>query len=125
MDSMDWFTPPTPSTTTTTDPTPAQTQIRALYTALKPGGRVLLRSAGLEPWYIQTFKEEGFVARRVNSRREGIVGAGRGRKSSVNGVVSGGSGSGNGFEGEARCCDRYVFFFLLFFFSSLFPLPSV
>ncbi|KAI9870567.1 MAG: hypothetical protein M1830_004092, partial [Pleopsidium flavum] len=40
MDSMDWFSPNTPNT---------EVQVKALNVALKLGGRVLLRSAGLKP----------------------------------------------------------------------------
>lgn len=40
MDSMDWFTPTGPE---------AAEQCRAVNRALKVGGRVLLRSAGLNP----------------------------------------------------------------------------
>ncbi|PQE06604.1 hypothetical protein CJF31_00009725 [Rutstroemia sp. NJR-2017a BVV2] len=59
MDSMDWFDPHS---------TAASTQIRKLNKALKTGGRVLLRSAALTPWYIQTFEELGFQAKRVGAR---------------------------------------------------------
>lgn len=59
MDSMDWFTPGGPA---------APTQIKAVNKALKMNGRVLLRSAGLRPWYISVFEEGGFVAKRVAAR---------------------------------------------------------
>ncbi|MCJ1390514.1 hypothetical protein MMC18_003374 [Xylographa bjoerkii] len=62
MDSMDWFNP---------KDTEALTQIRALNYALKLGGRVLLRSAGLRPWYISGFERLGFSAKRVGSRLPG------------------------------------------------------
>ncbi|MCJ1431072.1 hypothetical protein MMC27_000422 [Xylographa pallens] len=62
MDSMDWFNP---------KDTAALTQIRALNYALKVGGRVLLRSAGLRPWYISGFETLGFSAKRVGSRLPG------------------------------------------------------
>ncbi|MCJ1379851.1 hypothetical protein MMC17_002954 [Xylographa soralifera] len=62
MDSMDWFNP---------KDTEALTQIRALNYALKIGGRVLLRSAGLRPWYISGFEALGFSAKRVGSRMPG------------------------------------------------------
>ncbi|KAI9729691.1 MAG: hypothetical protein M1834_006640 [Cirrosporium novae-zelandiae] len=62
MDSMDWFTPSSPA---------AQIQISALNRALKAGGRVLLRSAGLDPWYVKVFEECGFTTRRVQERFPG------------------------------------------------------
>ncbi|KAL2355252.1 hypothetical protein BJ546DRAFT_679924 [Cryomyces antarcticus] len=62
MDSMDWFTPDGPE---------AGEQVRAVNRALKSHGRVLLRSAGLTPWYIKTFEEEGFTAKRVGTRVPG------------------------------------------------------
>jgi betaine lipid synthase len=46
-------------------------QIRALNRALKVKGRVLLRSAGLEPWYIKVFGECGFAVKRVAVRVPG------------------------------------------------------
>jgi betaine lipid synthase len=36
--------------------------------SLKIGGRVLLRSAGLRPWYVAVFEKLGFVGKRVASR---------------------------------------------------------
>lgn len=62
MDSMDWFDSSTES---------AAIQIKALNHALKLGGRVLLRSAGLKPWYITVFEHSGFSARRVAARLPG------------------------------------------------------
>ena len=62
MDSMDWFSPSS---------TAAATQVRALNRALKPKGRVLLRSAGLKPWYVHVFEKGGFAANRVAVRLEG------------------------------------------------------
>ncbi|KAK5135221.1 hypothetical protein LTR08_005470 [Meristemomyces frigidus] len=59
MDSMDWFSPSGPE---------AEAQVQAVNRALKMGGRVLLRSAGLEPWYIKTFEASGFVGKRVACR---------------------------------------------------------
>jgi betaine lipid synthase len=62
MDSMDWF-----------DPTGvnAGLQIAATNRALGLGGRVLLRSAGLKPWYIPEFETRGFTTQRVNARLAG------------------------------------------------------
>ncbi|KAF1836998.1 hypothetical protein BDW02DRAFT_198080 [Decorospora gaudefroyi] len=62
MDSMDWFPP---------KGTQARKQIRALNRALRVKGRVLLRSAGLEPWYVSVFGECGFGVRRVAVRVPG------------------------------------------------------
>lgn len=62
MDSMDWF-PPAGNQ--------ALKQIRALNRALKLKGRVMLRSAGLEPWYIKVFGECGFAVKRVAVRVPG------------------------------------------------------
>lgn len=59
MDSMDWFDPGAEA---------AEKQIRKLNRALKMGGRVLLRSAALTPWYISTFEKLGFVGKRVGAR---------------------------------------------------------
>jgi betaine lipid synthase len=56
---MDWFTPGGPE---------APAQVRAVNRALKVGGRVLLRSAGLSPWYVRVFEEYGFVGKRVAAR---------------------------------------------------------
>lgn len=62
MDSMDWFSPETSD---------AEVQVKALNVAMKLGGRVLLRSAGLKPWYTNAFEEQGFAARRANVRVPG------------------------------------------------------
>jgi betaine lipid synthase len=62
MDSMDWFDPQSAEATS---------QIRAFNRALKLGGRVLLRSAGLKPWYASLFEALGFSARRVGIRLPG------------------------------------------------------
>ncbi|EME77424.1 uncharacterized protein MYCFIDRAFT_191528 [Pseudocercospora fijiensis CIRAD86] len=59
MDSMDWFTPGGPE---------APAQCKAVNRALKLGGRVLIRSSGLLPWYIAVFEECGFSAKRVAAR---------------------------------------------------------
>ena len=59
MDSMDWFTPTGPE---------AVAQAKAINRALKVGGRVLLRSAGLNPWYIRAFEGNGFSSKRVAAR---------------------------------------------------------
>lgn len=59
MDSMDWFDPQSYE---------AATQITTLNRALKLGGRVLIHSAGLKPWYIPVFERLGFSAWRVSVR---------------------------------------------------------
>jgi betaine lipid synthase len=59
MDSMDWFSPKGPE---------AAAQAKAANRAMKLGGRVLLRSAGLNPWYIRDFEENGFTSKRVAAR---------------------------------------------------------
>ena len=62
MDSMDWFDPRDDD---------AANQTRTLNQALKMGGRILLRSASIEPWYIKHFEENGFTAERVGARFPG------------------------------------------------------
>ncbi|KAF4818786.1 hypothetical protein CGCSCA5_v004997 [Colletotrichum siamense] len=62
MDSMDWFDP---------DSSAAAAQITKLNRALKTGGRVLLRSSGLSPWYIKVFEAHGFSPKRVGARTPG------------------------------------------------------
>ena len=62
MDSMDWFSPSEDA---------ADIQIRALNHVLQDGGRVLLRSASLNPWYVKVFEKWGFSARRVGARTPG------------------------------------------------------
>ncbi|KAL4956342.1 hypothetical protein BDW69DRAFT_203340 [Aspergillus filifer] len=62
MDSMDWFDP---------EGTAASAQARKFNHALKMSGRVLLRSASIEPWYIKNFEENGFEAKRVGARFSG------------------------------------------------------
>lgn len=59
---MDWFNP---------DEDAAAKQAQALNRALKMGGRVLLRSASIEPWYIKEFEANGFTPRRVGARFPG------------------------------------------------------
>ena len=62
MDSMDWFCP---------QESQAYTQVQALHRALRIGGKVLLRSAGLKPWYTTVFEKNGFEVRRVGARMPG------------------------------------------------------
>ncbi|KAF2157148.1 S-adenosyl-L-methionine-dependent methyltransferase [Myriangium duriaei CBS 260.36] len=59
MDSMDWFDPKGKE---------AEVQVLAVRRALKMGGRVLLRSAGLRPWYVSVFEQKGFSCKRVGAR---------------------------------------------------------
>lgn len=51
MDHMDWFSK---------DGVDADSEISALYRALAPDGRVMLRSASEKPWYIANFEKMGF-----------------------------------------------------------------
>ncbi|KAI0509042.1 hypothetical protein F5B22DRAFT_369326 [Xylaria bambusicola] len=62
MDSMDWFDPGSAA---------AKSQITKLNRALKMGGRVMLRSAGLKPWYLKEFEQLGFTAKCHGSREDG------------------------------------------------------
>lgn len=62
MDSMDWFDPQSQA---------AAAQIRKLNRALKMGGRVMLRSSALTPWYVKEFEAWGFAAKRHGERRPG------------------------------------------------------
>lgn len=59
MDSMDWFDPQAPD---------AAKQVRIVNRALKMGGRCMFRSAGLRPWYVETFEALGFSPKRVAAR---------------------------------------------------------
>lgn len=59
MDSMDWFDPGAEA---------ASEQIEQLNNALKLGGRVMLRSSALTPWYISTFESLGFQGKRAGAR---------------------------------------------------------
>ncbi|KAK8214366.1 hypothetical protein IWZ01DRAFT_238092 [Phyllosticta capitalensis] len=62
MDSMDWFDEGGDA---------AADQVRALNRALKMGGRVMLRSAALAPWYVRVFEANGFRIKRVAARMPG------------------------------------------------------
>lgn len=62
MDSMDWFDPGSDA---------AASQITKLNRALKMGGRVMLRSAGLRPWYLKEFAKLGFATKCMGSREKG------------------------------------------------------
>lgn len=65
MDSMDWFEPHGDGHAA------AVHQVVLVHRALRPGGRVLLRSAGFRPWYLDIFEQNGFRSRRVNVRVPG------------------------------------------------------
>ena len=98
MDSMDWFEPeydegdrghvdelthidgekrqevdqPSPSEQSQrASPGKAREQVRALNKVLRMGGRVLLRSAGITPWYMSIFESEGFRCENVGCRVDG------------------------------------------------------
>ncbi|EGY17241.1 hypothetical protein VD0002_g8410 [Verticillium dahliae] len=62
MDSMDWFDPGAAA---------AAQQITKLNRALRMGGRVLLRSSALHPWYVKAFEAHGFTSKRVGAREGG------------------------------------------------------
>ncbi|KAI1378564.1 hypothetical protein F4677DRAFT_371020 [Hypoxylon crocopeplum] len=62
MDSMDWFDPGSNA---------AAAQIAKLNRALRMGGRVMLRSAGLRPWYLDEFERHGFAAKCMGERTPG------------------------------------------------------
>ncbi|KAI1807051.1 hypothetical protein F4811DRAFT_64156 [Daldinia bambusicola] len=62
MDSMDWFDPGSNA---------AAAQIAKLNRALRMGGRVMLRSGGLRPWYLAEFERHGFSAKCVGERTGG------------------------------------------------------
>ncbi|KAG5937248.1 hypothetical protein E4U59_004493 [Claviceps monticola] len=62
MDSMDWFDPGSSA---------AAAQIAKLNRALKMGGRVMLRTSALTPWYIKIFEAHGFTAKRHGGRIDG------------------------------------------------------
>lgn len=59
MDHMDWFDK---------NGTDADAEISALYQALSPGGRVMLRSASEKPWYIENFEKIGFTCKAAGVR---------------------------------------------------------
>ncbi|KPM37398.1 hypothetical protein AK830_g9159 [Neonectria ditissima] len=62
MDSMDWFD---------TGSRAAAAQITKLNRVLQMGGRVLLRSSALTPWYIKEFESHGFTPKRHGARLDG------------------------------------------------------
>jgi betaine lipid synthase len=62
MDSMDWFDPGAPA---------AAAQITKLNRALAMGGRVMLRSSALSPWYVKVFESHGFSPKRHGARIDG------------------------------------------------------
>ncbi|RYP52077.1 hypothetical protein DL769_010727 [Monosporascus sp. CRB-8-3] len=62
MDSMDWFDPGSSA---------AAAQITKLNRALRLGGRVMVRSAGLRPWYVKEFERRGFAVRCHGARENG------------------------------------------------------
>jgi betaine lipid synthase len=62
MDSMDWFAPGSAEATL---------QVEKLNRALKLGGRVMIRSAGLRPWYLDLFSCLGFRAVCEGAREKG------------------------------------------------------
>ena len=67
MDSMDWF-----EENDRSNNAKVYRQVKLLRKALGKGGRVLLRSAGTEPWYLRVFAQESFRTKRVNVRSKGV-----------------------------------------------------
>lgn len=63
MDHMDWFDP---------NGEDALNEITALKSCLNTNGRVLLRSASTNPWYIKTFEDLGFTCKAAGIRDTGI-----------------------------------------------------
>ena len=66
MDSMDWFDERDAKACQK-----VERQVRLLRKAMKESGRILLRSAGVRPWYLRVFGEYGFMLKRVNVRTPG------------------------------------------------------
>ncbi|KAH3687805.1 hypothetical protein WICPIJ_001213 [Wickerhamomyces pijperi] len=62
MDHMDWFDPHGED---------ALNEIKSLHGALSGGGRVLLRTAALKPWYIEDFEKLGFKCEAAGVRYSG------------------------------------------------------
>ncbi|CAH2355576.1 hypothetical protein CLIB1423_29S00232 [[Candida] railenensis] len=62
MDHMDWFDPQGQE---------AEEEIQLLNNALSENGRVMLRSASTEPWYIAIFNANGFISEPVAVRESG------------------------------------------------------
>ena len=62
---MDWFPELHPSRKAECQLTEA---IRALHTALQPGGRAFWRSAAVHPWYARLFEENGFKVEPIAVR---------------------------------------------------------
>lgn len=62
MDSMDWFDPGSEA---------AAKQVTKLNRALAIGGRVMLRSSALTPWYLKLFEAHGFTPKCHGARRDG------------------------------------------------------
>lgn len=91
MDSMDWFDSATPQI--------AAQQVAKLNRALRMGGRVMLRSSALEPWYLKEFERLGFVPKRAGER---VSSTGDG-VSFGNKVVS---GKAEGIQAKGTCIDR-------------------
>lgn len=71
MDSMDWFTPDSGSGSDQGSGTAAGQQVRRLNRALCMGGRVMLRSSALTPWYVKEFERGGFSAKCHGRRTPG------------------------------------------------------
>lgn len=62
MDHMDWFDPRS---------TAVDDEVQALFKVLDAKGRVMLRSASKNPWYIKSFEKHGFKCKPVSVRYPG------------------------------------------------------
>jgi betaine lipid synthase len=45
--------------------------VRAVHRTLKKGGRAFWRSAAMDPWYAELFRQEGFAVERLGLRVPG------------------------------------------------------
>ncbi|GAA5959377.1 hypothetical protein JCM21900_000709 [Sporobolomyces salmonicolor] len=68
MDLQDWFPNTVAAPATPEKPCELTGTIRALHTALCPGGRVFFRSAGQKPWYLELYRREGFAVECIHER---------------------------------------------------------
>ena len=68
MDSLDWFEPSALATHGKGGKQDVEEYVGMLHRALRDGGRVLLRSAAVGPWYMPVFEAAGFQCRRVAAR---------------------------------------------------------
>ena len=62
---MDWFKPTKPGQRQACE---LRQEIQTLRSALRKGGSAYFRSAAIEPWYVELFREEGFVVEPLQQR---------------------------------------------------------